>query len=42
MVTVDLDGQPRPTVMAKGADELSSLPVAAKVLSVSDVGPTAK
>ena len=42
MVTVDLDGQPRPPVMAKGADELSSLPVAAKVLSVSDVGPAAR
>jgi Chondroitinase B/HYR domain len=38
-VTVDMDGQPRDAAKDKGADELSSAPIIAKILTVSDVGP---
>jgi poly(beta-D-mannuronate) lyase len=40
-VTVDLDGQPRLEPRDKGADEFSSAPVVARVLSPTDVGPNA-
>src|SRR4051812_28607996 len=41
-VTVDMDGQPRPsTGKDKGADEVSSATVTAKMLSTADVGPNA-
>jgi hypothetical protein len=40
-VTVDMDGQPRPGKKAKGADEFSAEPVAARLLSATDVGPNA-
>ena len=36
---VDMDGQPRDAAKDKGADELSSAPIIAKILTVSDVGP---
>ncbi len=36
---VDMDGQPRDAAKDKGADELSSAPVIAKLLTVGDVGP---
>lgn len=42
MVTVDQDGQPRLAQKDKGADELTSEPATAKILSPSDVGPGAK
>ncbi len=39
-VTVDMDGQPRPSSgKDKGADEVSSAPVTAFLLTTSDVGP---
>jgi poly(beta-D-mannuronate) lyase len=39
-VTVDMDGQPRDaTVKAVGADEFSSAPVIARILTTADVGP---
>ena len=38
-VTVDMDGQPRTGAKDKGADELSTAPVAARILNVNDVGP---
>jgi hypothetical protein len=41
-VTWDLDGQPRSEKKDKGADELSSEPVLAKLLTPEDVGPKAK
>jgi poly(beta-D-mannuronate) lyase len=40
-VTVDIDGQPRPEKKTKGANELSSAPVVARLLSPKDVGPAA-
>jgi hypothetical protein len=39
-VTIDMDGQPRDAAKDKGADEFSSAPVVAKLLTVNDVGPT--
>ena len=41
-VTVDLDGQPRADKKDKGADEFSSEPIIARILSPNDVGPNAK
>lgn len=41
MVTVDLDGQPRPEKKSKGADEPGTAPATAHVLTVNDVGPLA-
>ncbi len=41
-VDVDQDGQPRPASKAIGADELSTAPVIARMLSPADVGPAAK
>ena len=41
-VTFDFDGQPRLEEKDKGADEFSSAPVIARVLTVADVGPHAK
>ncbi len=41
-VTVDQDGQPRPELKDKGADEISSEPVSAMMPSVSSVGPGAQ
>jgi poly(beta-D-mannuronate) lyase len=39
-VTADMDGQPRPsTGKDKGADEFSTAPITAKLLTTSDVGP---
>lgn len=38
-VNVDLDGQPRPLKRAIGADELSTLPARAHLLTPADVGP---
>src|SRR4051812_23645269 len=41
-VTVDMDGQPRPsTGKDKGADEVSTAAVTAKMLTTADVGPGA-
>jgi hypothetical protein len=42
MVTVDLDGQPRPEKKSRGAEESSAEPVPARVLTPTDVGPGAK
>lgn len=42
MVTVDQDGQPRPAAKSQGADEVSTAPVVARMLSPGDVGPGAK
>jgi poly(beta-D-mannuronate) lyase len=41
-VTADLDGQPRTGKKDQGADEFSTAPALARVLSVEDVGPQAK
>ena len=41
-VAFDLDGQPRSDKKDKGADELTTEPVLARILSVEDVGPNAK
>jgi len=41
-VNVDLDGQPRTMAKDKGADEVSSAPVKARMLTPEDVGPGAK
>lgn len=41
-VTVDQDGQPRGATKAKGADELSSASIIARLLTPRDVGPTSK
>ncbi|MBP8605104.1 MAG: hypothetical protein KBI46_04575 [Phycisphaerae bacterium] len=38
-VTVDMDGQPRDSAPDKGADEFSIAPIAAKLLTVNEVGP---
>ena len=38
-VTVDMDGQPRDAAKDKGADERSTAPIAARILTVHDVGP---
>jgi poly(beta-D-mannuronate) lyase len=38
-VTFDMDGQPRPSPKDKGADEVSTAAVTAKLLTPSDVGP---
>jgi poly(beta-D-mannuronate) lyase len=38
-VTVDQDGQPREGKKSAGADELSSAPIMARVLTPADVGP---
>jgi hypothetical protein len=40
-VTADMDGQPRSGAKDKGADEFSSAPVTAKILTPADVGPFA-
>ncbi len=40
-VTVDMDGQPRDSAPDIGADEFSTAPVAAHMLTASDVGPNA-
>lgn len=37
-VTADMDGQPRTAPLDKGADEVSSAPVIAHILAVSEVG----
>jgi poly(beta-D-mannuronate) lyase len=42
MVIVDIDGQRRPEKMTRGADEPSADPLNARVLTVNDVGPSAK
>jgi poly(beta-D-mannuronate) lyase len=42
VVIVDLDGQPRIIAKDKGADEFSTAPITASILSESDVGPLAK
>jgi poly(beta-D-mannuronate) lyase len=42
LVTVDLDGQPRTAPLDKGADEISTAPVIARVLAPADVGPGVK
>ena len=41
-VTADLDGQPREGAKDIGADEVSTAPVIAKLLTPTDVGPMAK
>lgn len=41
MVTVDLDGQPRPEQMSVGADEISAASAVPRLLSVDHVGPHA-
>ena len=41
MVTVDLDGQPRPEAMSVGADEMSAEPAVARLLTTENVGPHA-
>lgn len=40
-VSVDLDGQARPTSMSIGADEVSPTPISARWLTAKDVGPLA-
>jgi len=40
-VTTDMDGQPRSLPLDKGADEVSSAPVTAHILSPNEVGATA-
>jgi hypothetical protein len=40
-VTVDMDGQPRDSMPDVGADEFSSAPVVARILTAADVGPNA-
>jgi poly(beta-D-mannuronate) lyase len=40
-VTVDMDGQPRDSAKDVGADEFSSAPITAKLLTTADVGPNA-
>lgn len=39
-VTVDMDGQPRTGPKDKGADEFSTAPITARVLTPADVGPS--
>ena len=41
-VKFDLEGQPRGAKKDKGADEISTDPVVARLLTVNDVGPNAK
>jgi poly(beta-D-mannuronate) lyase len=40
-VTTDMDGQPRPSPRDKGADEVSTAPVIARILTPAMVGPLA-
>lgn len=40
-IAFDMDGQPRPGKKSVGADEISTAPVTARVLTVADVGPAA-
>jgi hypothetical protein len=40
-VTVDMDGQPRDSAPDVGADEFSSAPIIARILTAADVGPNA-
>ncbi len=42
IVTVDLDGQARPSPMSIGADEISGTPAQARWLTAADVGPQAR
>ena len=39
MVTVDMDGQPRGVIKDVGADQFSTAPILAKILTPTDVGP---
>jgi hypothetical protein len=41
VVTVDMEGRPRPEKKSKGADEPDTAPAAAKLLAADDVGPGA-
>ncbi|MGN8038548.1 chondroitinase-B domain-containing protein [Chitinophaga sp. 22321] len=40
-VTTDMDGQPRPSPLDKGADEVAAAPVIARILTPAMVGPLA-
>jgi poly(beta-D-mannuronate) lyase len=42
IVSVDLDGQPRPEKKSKGADEPGAESITARILAVADVGPNSK
>lgn len=40
-VAFDMDGQPRPERKSIGADEISTAPIVARLLTIADVGPAA-